>query len=130
MGRITRCHPSISVSDFDLRVTERSGDDIQGYNTFQVLEAIFINLTFVSYCFLQISDVSKTSEDEYRISLTTDAVAPFVWLEALGIKGRFCNNGFLMFQQKESVMFYAWQQTDVRTLKESLTIKSLMDIYH
>ena len=74
--------------------------------------------------------MSKTSEDEYRISLTTDAVAPFVWLEASGIKGRFCNNGFLMFQQKESVMFYAWQQTDVRTLKESLTIKSLMDIYH
>ena len=65
----------------------------------------------------------------YDIVITTDVPAPFVWLEAYGIKGRFSDNGFLMYTNSKTVKFYSWEQTDLKTLKKSLSIKSLMDIY-
>ena len=71
----------------------------------------------------------STNSREYAIVLTTDFPAPFVWLEANGIKGRFCDNGFLMYKQTETIKFYAWEVTSLNMLKKSLSVKSLIDIY-
>lgn len=78
----------------------------------------------------QISGVKENDHRSYVITLSTDFPAPFVWLEAYGIRGRFCDNGFLMFEETKSVTFHAWEATDLVSLKNSLTVKSLMDIYH
>ena len=79
----------------------------------------------------QITDVQPGSAaDEFTISIATNAIAPFVWLEAYGVKGRFSDNGFLMIKTNMTLTFFAWQSTDIPTLKGSLTIKSLMDVYY
>jgi beta-mannosidase len=77
-------------------------------------------------------ELIKTTEEDnvFELQLRTDAVAPFVWLEARGIKGRFSDNGFLMFLPQKTILFYAWETTDIDILKERVTIKSLMDIYN
>jgi len=43
----------------------------------------------------------------FNVSLTTDQVALFVWLEALGISGRFEENGFLISSVNKTVRFYS-----------------------
>ncbi|CAI9735293.1 betabeta-mannosidase-like [Octopus vulgaris] len=65
----------------------------------------------------------------FDITLQSSDIAPFVWLEATGILGRFSDNGFLMINASKSVEFYAWQNVPVDQLKTSLTVKSLMDVY-
>eukprot|EP00106_Octopus_bimaculoides_P007539 XP_014774981.1 PREDICTED: beta-mannosidase-like [Octopus bimaculoides] len=65
----------------------------------------------------------------FNITLQSSDIAPFVWLEATGISGRFSDNGFLMIKANKSVEFYAWQNVHVDQLKTSLTVKSLMDVY-
>ncbi|XP_053372785.1 beta-mannosidase-like [Mercenaria mercenaria] len=74
--------------------------------------------------------MESEDRDTFEIHLITDAIAPFVWLEAYSIKGRFSDNGFLMFQAEKTIVFYAWESTDVDTLKDIISVKSLMDIYN
>ena len=81
--------------------------------------------------FYQIVDVQPgTAADEFTVSISTNAIAPFVWLEAYGVKGRFSDNGFLMIKPKVTLTFYAWQPVDAVTLRKALTVKSLMDVYY
>ncbi|XP_013386685.1 beta-mannosidase isoform X2 [Lingula anatina] len=76
-----------------------------------------------------ISTVTQKDSQTYQIKLTTAAVAPFVWLEANGILGRFSDNSFLMVQSTTNIVFYAWETTDLNSLKKALTVRSLMDVY-
>lgn len=78
---------------------------------------------------LQITDVTQVSEHEFTITLASNSIAPFVWLEAGDTMGRFSDNGFLMMQPKVSVQFYAWQDVDLHSLRSALSVKSVMDIY-
>ena len=91
-----------------------------------------MNLFVLLYLLLkQVVDVKPgATTDEFTVSITTNAIAPFVWLEAYGVKGRFSDNGFLMIKPTMTLTFYAWQSVDPSTLKQSLTVKSLMDIYY
>ncbi|KAL3837189.1 hypothetical protein ACJMK2_022560 [Sinanodonta woodiana] len=66
----------------------------------------------------------------FTVTLSTDAIAPFVWLETYGVKGRFSDNGFLMVHSQKNVTFTAWEVVDVPTLRKSMTVKSLMDVYY
>lgn len=66
----------------------------------------------------------------FSITLSSDKIAPFVWLEAPGIRGRFSDNGFLMILRKKQIKFFAWENVNAKTLKAVLTVKSLMDVYH
>lgn len=63
--------------------------------------------------------------------MTTDARAPFVWLEAQGIEGYFSNNGFMMLWPEVTVLFHPWtsDNLDLATFTRSLSIRSLMDVY-
>ena len=69
-------------------------------------------------------------QKEFQITVISDTVAPFVWLDAPGIRGRFSDNGFLMVNPKTTVQFHAWDATDVSSLSQAITVKSLMDVYH
>ncbi|KAL4228975.1 hypothetical protein ACF0H5_012015 [Mactra antiquata] len=79
---------------------------------------------------LKIASVEVTHDNHtFEIKLTTEEVAVFVWIEAEGIKGRFSDNGFFMFTETKTLLFFAWITVDQKTLLESLNVKSLFDIY-
>ncbi|KAL3968559.1 perforin 1 [Sarotherodon galilaeus] len=65
----------------------------------------------------------------FSVTLHSDSVAPFVWLDVGNIPGRFSSNGFLMVSRNRTVDFTAWRPTSVAELTASLTITSLRDIY-
>ncbi|KAK6182765.1 hypothetical protein SNE40_010376 [Patella caerulea] len=71
----------------------------------------------------------QSMKTEFKIILRTTKIAPFVWLDSHRIPGRFSENGFLMKDETKSVIFYAWEETDVNELETILTVKSLMDVY-
>ena len=86
-------------------------------------------LFLVLIIFLQVR-VGQKSNSEFSVHLTTDHIAPFTWLDATGLRGRFSDNGFIMVQSKMIVMFYAWESgitSDV--LQKAITVRSLMNIY-
>lgn len=64
----------------------------------------------------------------FNVSVKTDTVALFVWLET-ELPGVFSDNGFLMAQEEAQVYFYAVKKITVEDLKSSLTVKSLTDTY-
>ncbi|XP_066487821.1 beta-mannosidase-like [Tiliqua scincoides] len=66
--------------------------------------------------------------DKFRLVLETTAIAPFVWLDAGNISGRFSNNGFLLAEKQKVIFFIPWEYTSVKELQESLSLTSLMDI--
>uniref|UniRef100_A0A8D2B1D6 Beta-mannosidase n=1 Tax=Sciurus vulgaris TaxID=55149 RepID=A0A8D2B1D6_SCIVU len=65
----------------------------------------------------------------FVFALETSAVAPFVWLDVGSIPGRFSDNGFLMTEKKQTVLFYPWKPTSKNELKRSFRVTSLTDIY-
>lgn len=68
-------------------------------------------------------------QEGYHITLHSAAVAPFVWLDVGDIPGRFSSNGFLMVSRNTTVTFHAWRPTSVAELSQSLTVRSLRDVY-
>ncbi|XP_071805929.1 beta-mannosidase-like isoform X2 [Asterias amurensis] len=74
--------------------------------------------------------VLQIEGDTFSIQLSSPAIAPFVWLEAPGLQGRFSDNGFLMVEESHTVEFYAWTSTTLEELKQSLAVKSLLDVYN
>ena len=53
-----------------------------------------------------------------------------MWLDVGDTRGRFSDNGFLMLDKTKTVQFYAWVDTTVADIRNSLTVRSLMDIYY
>ncbi|XP_076456122.1 LOW QUALITY PROTEIN: beta-mannosidase-like [Babylonia areolata] len=83
---------------------------------------------------LQNADVSITgltqdSDRQFTVTVSTNAIAPFVWLESAGIMGRFSDNGFLLLRPTTTVKFFAWQDVDYASLHAALTVMSLTDVY-
>lgn len=106
------------------------GDPFSGPSNFISLTE-FSNAEGLQNATVKVSNVMATAkQDEFVITLTTDAIAPFVWIEAYKVKGRFSDNGFLMIHKDTNLTFYAWETVDVDTLKAALSVKSLMNIYH
>uniref|UniRef100_T1J4G7 beta-mannosidase n=1 Tax=Strigamia maritima TaxID=126957 RepID=T1J4G7_STRMM len=66
---------------------------------------------------------------DFKLEVTTDAVAPFVWLEAFGIQGRFSDNGFLLVNATKTIIFHSWQNATKSDISSSLSINSLLNIY-
>ncbi|KAL5010698.1 hypothetical protein ScPMuIL_013003 [Solemya velum] len=80
---------------------------------------------------IKITNLRTTGEDKiFNLTITTDNFAPFVWIDAYGIKGRFSDNGFLLAQSQKNISFYAWESVTLDRFNSSLSIKSLMDVYY
>ncbi|KAJ8307151.1 hypothetical protein KUTeg_015235 [Tegillarca granosa] len=58
----------------------------------------------------------------WNVGITTNAIAPFVWLDVEGVRGHFSDNGFLMVTDKKIVTFYAHELTDPNTFTNGLHI--------
>ncbi|XP_042325084.1 beta-mannosidase isoform X2 [Sceloporus undulatus] len=67
-------------------------------------------------------------EDHFRLLLEAAAVAPFVWLDAENIAGRFSDNGFLLTEKRKLILFYPWETISAKELENSLSLTSLTDI--
>ncbi|XP_069486792.1 beta-mannosidase [Ambystoma mexicanum] len=67
--------------------------------------------------------------ENYDVVLKTTAIAPYVWLDVGDISGRFSDNGFLMTEKQQVVVFYPWKPTSASALNQTLSITTLMDIY-
>lgn len=82
---------------------------------------------------VQIESISEPTQTQhskwtFSVSVKTDAVALFVWLET-DQRGVFSDNGFVMTQEEIQLSFYAAEEINVEDLRSSLTIKSLTDTY-
>ncbi|PNF17252.1 Beta-mannosidase [Cryptotermes secundus] len=65
----------------------------------------------------------------FEITIETNRVALFVWLEASDIPGEFSDNGFLLITQTWKVEFNAKEEVTSEQLKGNITIISLADTY-
>ena len=79
--------------------------------------------------FVEIVAVTKIDNLRYGVDLKSDAVAPFVWLEARGVPGWFSDNGFMMMHDRKMLVFNAWEDVEVETVRASMRVRSLMDMY-
>ncbi|XP_032664482.1 beta-mannosidase [Odontomachus brunneus] len=67
---------------------------------------------------------------DFKLVLTTDNIALFVWLEVGNIRGRFSENGFHMFEQQKEVIFHAQEATTAELLRDDIKMTTLSDIYN
>ena len=51
-------------------------------------------------------------------------MALFVWLEVRGVKGRFSENGFMMFEAEKEVVFLAKELTSREQIMENLSVRA------
>lgn len=83
--------------------------------------------------FPQVTDVQQSTSDAnaFTITVSANAIAVFVWLDAHSIEGRFSDNGFLMVNSVKTVKFFTYlhEHIDVLTLRNALTARSLTDVY-
>ncbi|XP_077477136.1 beta-mannosidase isoform X2 [Stigmatopora argus] len=71
----------------------------------------------------------RGDETGLLVDVHSQAVAPFVWLDAGNAEGRFSRNGFLMLSRNKTVTFYPGRNTSVAQLSRVLTVTSLRDLY-
>lgn len=89
----------------------------------------FFLVLYFLYLFLFFQVTISQKGDLFVFDLRTSAVAPFVWLDAGSIPGRFSDNGFLMIEKRRSVLFYPWKLTSKSELQQAFTVTSLADTY-
>ena len=77
----------------------------------------------------QVAELHQDNDSEFTMTLFSDYPAPFVWLTAEGIQGKFSDNGFLMYRPTAIVNFYAWEPVDYTMLLNALRVQSLSDVY-
>ena len=78
----------------------------------------------------QVSDVKRRSASQVSLTLQTDAIAPFVWLELPGHSGYFSDNGFIMLDKTAHLTYTSFQELqDNDVTASSFNVISLMDVY-
>ncbi|XP_025995175.1 beta-mannosidase isoform X2 [Solenopsis invicta] len=66
---------------------------------------------------------------DFKIILSTDNIALFVWLEVGNIRGRFSENGFHIFVKEKIIIFHAHEATSIELLQDNIKLTHLSDIY-
>lgn len=66
----------------------------------------------------------------FKISIKTDGIALFVWLDSGDIRGLFSSNGFVLVRTKKTVKFIAENVTSSDNLLQALTITHVKDSIH
>lgn len=78
---------------------------------------------------LKLSELKVVSPSEISFVLSTDRVAPHVFLET-PLAGRFSDNGFVLLPGRPvTLSFYNWQATSPSELLAQLSVRSLKDVY-
>ncbi|XP_062567240.1 beta-mannosidase-like isoform X2 [Saccostrea cucullata] len=106
------------------------GNPQNGPTAWQTL-SIFQSAIGLQKAKIQVTNIVTVKKDQvYNITVSTSAIAPFVWLDTPGVQGRFSDNGFLMVHSVRYLQYFAWELVDLKTLDLAITVKSLMDIYY
>lgn len=74
---------------------------------------------------LQITDVQDLGDNTFEITLKTDKICLFVWLESHDIRGLFSDNAFHMYTETKSVTFRSNKPTTLEELKRVLTVTNI-----
>ncbi|KAH6929667.1 hypothetical protein HPB50_003808 [Hyalomma asiaticum] len=69
----------------------------------------------------------ERNEYTYRVDLSTDNVAPFVWLDPQAMSGRFSDNGFLLREPAKTVQFRTSENVTADQLREAIAIYTISD---
>jgi len=86
---------------------------------------------------LKLVNVKQTGHDiftnryVYDIELSSEAVAPFVYMDFKlnsKINGQFLDNGFFMFVSPKTTQFETYSNITAQQFKDSLTYKTLTDV--
>ncbi|XP_046577124.1 beta-mannosidase-like [Haliotis rubra] len=139
--KLTKSSESIFNQDIDSMVSgsgcpDRSScfvymylnDPASGINAYLPL-TYYNSVTGLAKAQVMVTGVTKMSNTEFEVTVASNRIAPFVWLDAVGISGRFSDNGFLMMAPSRTVTFTSWDSVDLDIVKQSLKTKSLMDIH-
>ena len=60
----------------------------------------------------------------HQFNLSSNAVAPFVYLESRNVPGRFSDNGFTILKGGQIFMsFESWEKFDVKHFSSGLSIR-------
>ncbi|KAG8191625.1 hypothetical protein JTE90_012342 [Oedothorax gibbosus] len=70
---------------------------------------------------------TENSKFTFNITLKTNAIAPFVWLDSTTIPGRFSDNGFTMLTENLNIQFYSKKAVGIDALYSKLKVTSLKD---
>lgn len=75
---------------------------------------------------LQVQVTEIKNDTHIVLELTTDKIAPFVWMET-DEPGQFSENGFILLKKKKIITFSNRNETvDINRLRTSLTVRSLL----
>lgn len=66
---------------------------------------------------------------DFKLVLSTDNIALFVWLEVGNIRGRFSENGFHIFEREKEIIFHTYEATTPELLRNNIRLTTLSDIY-
>ena len=83
-----------------------------------------LTISNVKTCQLNCNLLGTPFIEAFDITIKTDAVALYVWLEANDISGHFDKNGFLMDKPTFEVRFFAKSNVTFGVLEEALSIRS------
>lgn len=91
--------------------------------------ANFSNVTLEAAT-ITVSKLTLVSAARATFTLSSSAVAPFIYLESRNVPGRFNNNGFLALKNTQySMSFECWAKLDLQFFSSGLKIRSLQDTY-
>ncbi|CAG9764678.1 unnamed protein product [Ceutorhynchus assimilis] len=76
---------------------------------------------------VQISSVTQSGDNTFDVTVTSDNIALFVWLDSHAIRGTFSENGFLQVVSSKVVSFTSSVNITVGELKEALSVTHLKD---
>ncbi len=75
------------------------------------------------------TDVSQVDDVTHDVTVASDEIAAFTWLEAVDVAGRFSDNGFLMTEREVTVQFLAVVAVTEEELAEAIQVTSLISTY-
>ncbi|KAK9719277.1 Mannosidase Ig/CBM-like domain [Popillia japonica] len=91
-----------------------------------------LNKSAIKTASVQVVSVEKADDTGkmFKISIKTDGIALFVWLDSGDIRGLFSSNGFVLVRTKKTVKFIAENVTSSDNLLQALTITHVKDSIH
>ena len=133
-GPIAALLPSTSADDFVVRVRLNHVSVVAEEAV--LLPTHMLRIDTHQFGRVHIVDTAVVDAHTFRVQLLATNIAPYVWLELGGDKGRrgwFSDNGFTMLQAHMLITYSQWPTDPTMSLGEfnrMLTVRSLADVYN
>lgn len=107
-----------------LMVSDETGKEVTPVN---YIMPSALKDTILTRAQVTISAVAAINDTTFTVTVNTDNVACYVWLESATVPGIFSENGFWMLSATKTVTYTARSAADIVEFKKSLTVTHLMD---